>query len=136
MSSLPPCDLNYLLELGKMHKMYPSLEIFQVDALLRANSQMASAHTAPPSPAPSTSTTEEQLKRMIPAKPISTPPLKSEAKPWTPEVLVAPTMQMERAERIEHDNGLSKAPAGPRRGRSLAEAMTNKSWANIAEGRE
>jgi hypothetical protein len=158
MPVLPPCDLVYLLELGKMHKQYPNLEIFQVDALLRANShpQHVSSPQLVPASVPTSPTTEAQLQHMIKKSARDTPsPLNSDAQMFEPPPSMVHKLQIQApvaqpiaqpvaqpvaqpmAQPMAQPSNFRVPMPGPRRGRATEPKIhAPKSWANIVEEAE
>ena len=134
----PAFHLTYLIELGKLQKQFPNLEIVQLDGVLRTRTVL-----------PASPPTQDQLIKMMPNATLT-----FETRATTPTSLnsAAPTFEPVAAKitppapvrAIVHSPKAPapappasfRMPSGPRRGREQEPTnnnINNKSWASVVE---
>lgn len=135
----PAFHLNYLIELGKLQKQFPNLEIVQLDGVLRTRTVL-----------PASPPTQDQLIKMMPNATLTfetrttTPTLNSAAPTFEPVAVKAstPTPVAPSAPVASPVAPISmtapsfRMPSGPRRGREPTTTnnnINNKSWASVVE---
>lgn len=134
----PAFHLNYLIELGKLQKQFPNLEIVQLDGVLRTRAVL-----------PASPPTQDQLIKMMPNATLTfetranTPTLNSAAPTFepvavkpTPVAPSAPVATPSPSAPISMTAPSFRMPSGPRRGREPTTTnnnINNKSWASVVE---
>lgn len=139
----PAFHLNYLIELGKLQKQFPNLEIVQLDGVLRTRTVL-----------PASPPTQDQLIKMMPNATLTfetrttTPTLNSAAPTFEPVAVKAstptppvapvatPVASLPSAAPISMTAPSFRMPSGPRRGREPTTTnnnINNKSWASVVE---
>ena len=140
----PAFHLTYLIELGKLQKQFPNLEIVQLDGVLRTRTVL-----------PASPPTQDQLIKMMPNATLSfetratTPTSLNSAAPTFEPVAVktstppppAPVRTIVHSPKAPAPAPVAppasfRMPSGPRRGREQEPTnnnINNKSWASVVE---
>jgi hypothetical protein len=137
----PPFNLNYLIELQKLHNQFPNLEIVQLDGVLRTRAIVSTPLPASPQVS-DTTPTKETLIKMMPNATINfenrsttptSPPLSSTAPTFEP--IGKSSFMIPSGQRRGREIESAVAPTSQKQVNQLAN-VTHKyagSWAKMVE---